>query len=69
MRVGLNMKMRVAINAMRELIPRVVRIPKKRRGITMPAVLKSSSNDKAGRGEIFRTRPRKRLKRGGCACR
>jgi hypothetical protein len=62
------MKMSVAMNAMRELIPRVVRIPKKRRGITIPAVLKSTSNEKAGSGEIFRIRPRKKLNKGGWEC-
>jgi hypothetical protein len=62
------MKISVAINAMKALMPRVVRIPKKRIGIAMPAVLKSTSNEKAGSGEIFRIRPRKKLNKGGCEC-
>ena len=56
MRVGLHMKMTVAVNAMRELMPRVVRIPKKRRGMSNPAILKKTSNDRAGSGEILRIR-------------
>jgi hypothetical protein len=59
----------VRMNAIRDLIPKVVRMSKKRRGIKTPAVLNSISNERDGRGETFNTRPRKRLKRGGCECR
>ena len=59
----------VRMKARRDLNPKVIRMSKKSKGIKAPAVLKSISNDRDGRGETFNTRPRKRLKRGGCECR